>query len=449
LRRGVHHLYIADSDKRGPQMAEQAGDRRVELAEFLGVMFALWALADAAAAPAAAAGADEPQFKTVFVSGENDYELIRTPQILTTRQRTLLVFAQGREGQHDQSANDIVLKRSTDGGGTWSPLKVIAEDGDNSLNSICVLQVRETNRILVVGCIIPAGYNLQDYRYLSPGMQEYYRRNQRQDWPAIAPGYGAGAARVYVVHSDDDGRTWSKMRDITRSAKRPEGALTCIPGPGLGVQLRHGASKGRIVIPCNQLWLERRGGAASYYTAPYAVLSDDFGATWRWGELAAPSGRPPRLSANETQMVELDDGAVQLNARAVGRVVATSRDGGQSWSDLLEEPALKGPPCAAGLLRYSSAHDGEKSRILFSLPMGDRRQDGTVWLSCDEGRTWPASRTLRPGRFGYSCLTRLPDGRIGCVFDGRHEQKPANKAGVIFARFSLEWLTNGRDQTPH
>jgi hypothetical protein len=43
----------------------------------------------------------------------------------------------------------------------------------------------------------------------------------------------------------------------------------------------------------------------------------------------------------------------------------------------------------------------------------------------------------------------LPDGRIGCVFDGRHEQKPANKAGVIFARFSLEWLTNGRDQTPH
>ena len=109
-----------------------------------------------------------PTYSQVFVSGENDYHLIRTPQILATRDETLLVFAQGREGHHDQSGNDILLKRSTDGGSTWSDLKVIADDGKNSLNSVCVLQLAGSRRILMVGCIIPDGHNVQDFNYSSP-----------------------------------------------------------------------------------------------------------------------------------------------------------------------------------------------------------------------------------------------------------------------------------------
>ena len=92
--------------------------------------------------------ATDPTYSEVFVSGENDYHLIRTPQILATRDKTLLVFAQGRDGHHDQSGNDILLKRSSDGGNTWSNLKVIAEDGKNSLNSVCVLQLAGSGRML-------------------------------------------------------------------------------------------------------------------------------------------------------------------------------------------------------------------------------------------------------------------------------------------------------------
>jgi len=112
--------------------------------------------------------AAEPTYCEVFVSGESGYHLIRTPQILATRDETLLVFAQGREGHHDQSGNDILLKRSIDGGKTWSDLKVIAEDGKNSLNSVCVLQLAGSRRILMVGCIIPDGHNVQDFNYSSP-----------------------------------------------------------------------------------------------------------------------------------------------------------------------------------------------------------------------------------------------------------------------------------------
>jgi len=393
----------------------------------------------------------EPQFATVFASGEHGYALIRTPQILVTRDGSLLVFAQGRAGEHDQSANDIILKRSTDGGATWSPLLVIAEDGENSLNSICVLQVRETGRILVVGCVIPAGHNISAYEHLSPGMKEYYRRNERQDWPSLQTGYGPSSARVYTVHSDDDGRTWSAMRDITESAKPPEVALTCVPGPGLGIQLRRGPHAGRIVIPCNQLWLEPAPERPRYRNAPYAVFSDDQGSTWQRGNKAMPDDRNPGLSANETQVAELDDGTIQLNTRTFGRAVAYSRDGGEHWSPLVDEPTLKGPACAAGFLRYSSRHDGEKGRLLFSLPMLDGRHQGTVWLSYDDGRTWPVSKTLRPDRFKYSCLARLPDDTIGCVFGGvaAIEEDGTTKNGycIILAFFTLEWLTDGRDRT--
>jgi len=393
---------------------------------------------------------DEPEFTTVFVSGEVGYELIRTPQILVTREGTLLVFAQGREGHHDQSGNDIIVKRSVDGGRSWSPPAVIAEDGPNSLNSVCVLQLRPSGRILLVGCVIPAGHNIQDYRYASSGMQEYMRRNNRHELPALRPGYGEGSTRVYVISSDDDGATWTKMLDVTRSTKRPQDALTCIPGPGLGIQLSHGEHAGRVLIPVNQLWLQEREGRLSYRNLPYALLSDDEGWSWRWGKLAEPAEANRGLAANETQFVELAGGAVMLNARSTGRVVAASRDGGKSWSPLVEEPALVGPACAAGLIRYSWPDDGQKSRILFSLPGNpDRRESGTVWLSYDEGKSWPVSKVLRSGRFAYSCLARLPDDRVGCVFGGREQVEEAGtrqvKNVVVLATFTLGWLTDGRD----
>ena len=60
-----------------------------------------------------ALSAEELEFRDVFVSGEGDYRVIRTPQILATKNGTLLVFAQGRDGLHDQGDNDIILKRVT------------------------------------------------------------------------------------------------------------------------------------------------------------------------------------------------------------------------------------------------------------------------------------------------------------------------------------------------
>src|SRR5688572_5465992 len=111
--------------------------------------------------------APEPQFSVVFDGKEGKYEVVRTPQLLVPNAGTLLAFAQGRSGSHDRSDNDIILKRSADGGKTWSKFEVIADQGQDSLNSICVVQLRETGRILVMGCWFPDGFEMTEFKYLS------------------------------------------------------------------------------------------------------------------------------------------------------------------------------------------------------------------------------------------------------------------------------------------
>lgn len=384
-----------------------------------------------------------PTYIEVFVSGEGGYYLIRTPQILATEDRTLLCFAQGREGHHDQSGNDILLKRSSDGGLTWSDLQVIAEDGNNSLNSICVLQVAGSGRILMVGCIIPYGHNIQEYRHGSPNWQRFMRQAGRDKWPGLSTGFGKHSARVYVIHSDDDGKTWSKRRDITASVKRDE-ALTCITGPGLGIQLTRGPNQGRILIPAFQHWLKKLDGKLRYQNLPYAVISDDGGQTWRYGQLA-PYVFETR-TVTEAQFVELEDGSVLMNARGGGRVVSRSTDGGETWSTMKFDPVLTGPECAAGFLRYSFSSGAEENgRILFSLPSAMKgRKHGKIWMSHDDGRSWPVQKKLRAGFFAYSCLTSLPNGDIGCVYGSRGKRKPGEKLGpqnVMFASVPLAWLS--------
>ncbi len=93
--------------------------------------------------------------------------------------------------------------------------------------------------------------------------------------------------------------------------------------------------------------------------------------------------------------------------------------------------------------------DSAKNRLLFSNPAsapspGQSRGDRvnmTVRLSYDEGRTWPVSKLLHDDPSAYSCLAVLPDGDIGCLYEGGETRY----GKIVFARFSLEWLTDGKD----
>ena len=363
--------------------------------------------------------AADPRFSDVFTAGKDGYPSIRIPSVVVTKKGAVLAFAEARAKNADQASNKIILKRSADGGATWGAVQLIHDDGANSLNNPTAL-VAQGGRVFLMYQRIPA--------------------HMHETSKETAAGFeGENIYRTFLTTSDDDGATWSKPLDVTRGTKHATGATTVASGPGIGIQLTRGEHKGRLVMPFNEgpFWKWNN----------YAAFSDDDGATWRCGE-NAPGALVPdaklgeRSQINEVQMVELSDGSVRLNSRqfaaAKVRKTAVSKDGGATWSRIEDAAELRDPSCMGSIFRLAFADDGTQSRILYSGPDSTKRENGTVRMSCDEGKTWPVSRVLFPGSFGYSVLTKLPDGTIGCLF----ETDGANR--TIFARLTLEWLTGGQ-----
>lgn len=342
--------------------------------------------------------AAEPQFSDVFLAGKEGYPSIRIPSVVVTKNGSVLAFAEGRAWRADQANNKIILKRSADGGKTWGPLAVVADDGKRCLNNPCAVVEGKTGRILV--------------------MFQSYPDKTREGSKSLQTGVtGELIVRSLIMQSDDDGVTWTAPRDITAMCKRPTGVVTVASGPGIGIQLQGGAHAGRLLMPFN----ERDGRTFNVY----AVYSDDGGANWQIGGIAEGG------VGNECQIAEASEGSLILNSRRSGgaglRKVAFSADGGGTWSRLADVPDLPDPTCMASVLR-----SGE--RLYYSGPFGPARTNGTVAVSADLGKTWPVRRTLFAGAFAYSVLTELPDGTLGCLF----ETDGANR--IVFARFTREWL---------
>jgi len=225
-----------------------------------------------------------------------------------------------------------------------------------------------------------------------------------------------GNMEIWLTCSTDDGASWAEPTDITSQVKDPRSSFAIV-GPGLGIQLRNG----RLLIPS---YFKTDWGKATYCNT---IWSDDHGKTWQHGE-------PVEEGGNECQAVELNDGRIMLNMRnhrgTKRRMVSISDDGGATWSTPVLDETLVEPTCQASILRCEAG-------ILFSNPAGHGRRDMTVRLSRDEGQTWPESGVLYTGPSGYSCLTNLSDGSIGCLFENGNEDYCET---ITFARFGLEWL---------
>ena len=371
----------------------------------------------AAVAVSVCTAADEPQFSDVFVAGKDGFPSVRIPSVVVTKKGTVLAIAEGRAQHADQANNKIILKRSTDNGKTWGAMQIIADDSTNCLNNPCTVVDQQSGRVIVMFQSYPANHSERD--------------------GTIKPGLGGpDIVRNYVVTSDDDGVTWSPMQDVTRSTKHAEQVTIMASGPGIGIQLQRSVHHlGRILIPFNE-------GPFGKWNV-LAAFSDDGGKTWQLGEPAPgccvtnAAGKITSL-VNEVQMVELSDGSVMLNSRKWGgqavRKIAISRDAGRTWLPVEDEPALRDNGCMSSIFRWSFARGDENSLLLFSHPDSDKRENGTIYASHDDGKTWPVKKVLWPGSFAYSVLTRLPDGAIGCLFETDGTDR------IVFARFTLDWI---------
>ena len=328
---------------------------------------------------------NEPIFEQtdVFVGGQDGVFEYRIPVLLTSNKGTLLAFCDARvEKEGDPPNNiDLALKRSSDGGKTWGPLQVLVDAGEGAVADSCGLVDRQTGTIWVFSVYCPKGIGSANAK----------------------PGLTGDTFMYWAVKSDDDGETWSEPIDITAMVKKPEWRAGS-PGPGTGIQTRDS----RLIIP-------------RYYTAGdgrsvvFLSYSDDHGKTWQMGgEAKGP------WSTNETQVVELDDGSLLLNMRgATGdhRKIARSADGGVTWSEMTEDPALIEPRCQGSLIVHTDGLHYPKSRLVFLNPASTERNKMTARLSYDEGKTWPISKQLYAGPSAYSSLTVLQDLTIGCLYE--------------------------------
>lgn len=342
----------------------------------------------------------------VFEKGQDGYACFRIPAIVQSKAGTLLAFAEARKNSCSDTGNiDLVVKRSEDGGKTWSRAITIWDDGDNVCGNPSPVVDQETGRIILVSC-----WNLGE-------------DHEKQ----IIDQTSKDSRRVYVIYSDNDGKNWSKPKDITSSVKRSDWTWYAT-GPCHGIQLQNKKHKGRLVIAANHMV----AGTKSYHSQ--LIYSDDKGETWQLGGVVSEHG------GNESSVVELKNGDLMLNMRnynreeSKSRSYAISKDGGKTLSKMQYLPELIEPICQGNTLNYMKK--GKISNnILFSNPASsDKREKMTIKLSENNGKTWPYAYLVYPGPSAYSDLTNLQDGNIGLLYE-YGTNNPYEKIGFIITSF--------------
>ncbi|CAL9378514.1 hypothetical protein SUDANB145_01019 [Streptomyces sp. enrichment culture] len=356
---------------------------------------------------------------------ETGYACFRIPALVRTTDGTLLAFAEGRVRNCGDAADiDIVLKRSTDGGRTWGPLRVVNDGGGDTHGNPAPVVDRATGRVLLV---------------------ETYNTGRADDAGCAVP----CDRTPHLQYSDDDGLTWSEPRDLSAEIRPAGWNSWYATGPVHGVQLTAGAHAGRLVLGVNaESW---DGGRV---TANHAalVVSDDGGDHWRIGATdtwpVADDGTF-RQKPSEVTLAELADGTLLVSGREEDgtdlghRTQTVSRDGGDSFAaPFAAVPDLYTPQVQGALLRLGD-------RVLLSAPADpDRRRTMAIRSSWDSGATWDSvdrATVVTRDWSGYSDMAALDGTTVGLLYEGGTADA---RDEIRFARFGTDWLRARRGADP-
>ena len=360
----------------------------------------------------------KPDTLSLFVSGTNGYKSYRIPAMVTTTKGTLLAFCEGRKNNAADAGDiDLLLKRSTDGGLTWSEQQVIWNDSTNTCGNPCPVVDETTGAI----CLLST-HNMGD--------------DKEGD---IIKKLSRSTRTVWIMKSNDDGVSWSVPENITATTKKKEWGWYAT-GPGIGIQIKNGLHKGRLVIPCDFSYDDSTTIPAAGHASmgSHSIYSDDHGASWKLGGTITPK-------MNECQVIEVADGngTLLMNMRSYFqrncRAQAISYDGGITWTGPVDVPVLVEPVCQASIIRYAWSGKKTTSTLLFLNPASAKRMNITIRASYDEGQTWPVIRTLYPGPSAYSCMAILPNGTINCLYEAGNKNPYET---IIFQKLIAKELLN-------
>ena len=349
--------------------------------------------------------ADNPLFErhTAFRAGEDGYHTYRLPVMVATNKDTLILFCDGRKDHAGDLGTTIepVVRRSTDGGMTWESMQVLhhAPKGEQAKigNGTAVFDAK-TKKVHFVYC-----YDLK---------------------------------RAYIVTSDDDGKAFSKPREITETFREfPRPWEYFATGHVHGIQTQ----SGRLVLP---IWLSNvprhtEGKLKDRRVFQVGTIySDDGGRTFHAGGLV-PTDEFRGL--NESVLYEASDGSLRFNHRGCGkgaRALSRSDDGGVTWSKPRLDEQLPCPTCQATALTVAGK-DGQHRVFFFNPASKKARERMTVRMSLDDGRTWPVKRVVDAGKGGYSDMASDSEGDLYAAYESGNKRYADH---IALVKFNVAWL---------
>lgn len=338
-----------------------------------------------------------PDFFEVCLFRPGDYGSAnwRIPALRCLDDGTLLAFTDKRKyNQSDLPEDiDIVLRRSLDGGLTWTEPSTLAQGTGykQGFGDCAVVQCQD-------GTVVAAYVGGNGFWSSSP----------------------TDPLSSYIQRSTDRGLTWEERRNVTSSIWDGTQYRGAFFGSGNGLLLTRGPHAGRI------LFVTAMVRSGENVPDNFAVYSDDNGLTWQLSSRAYAGG-------DEAKVVQLADGSILMSVRQSGaRGYTRSTDGGATWQPQGRWATLRSNACNGDMLYIGD------SILLHSLPNSMQREKVSIFISRDQGNTWSFLKELSPYPSCYSSLTRLTDGRIAAYLeedrdgDGNYE--------LYYQCFTLDWL---------
>jgi len=346
----------------------------------------------------------------IFTAGKENYNYYRIPALIQTKKGTLLAFCEARNTEpdfynaatfpnapigsnKDTGDIDLVVKRSEDGGATWSEMTVLYNDQYNTCGNPAPVIDQETGRIILFWC-----------------WQRYPSKLNSDIISNIPDGH---TRRVMYSYSDDDGLTWTGPIDLTPSVKE-EDMNWYATGPCHAIQKQTNPYKGRIIIPANHRPKSSVDGNQNY---THCIYSDDHGKTWKMGGKTAVGG-------NESCIVELGDGNIMTMMRVAGidvnvknRAYSISKDGGDTWGEFTVVESLIDPGCQGSVSNWLENGKPSNTLLLSNCCHKSSRSNLCISVSLDNGANWNMVKQVWSGRAAYSDILVLGDGSVCVMYE--------------------------------
>jgi sialidase-1 len=348
----------------------------------------------------------------VFISGTEGHKSYRIPAIIKLSNGNLLAFCEGRvNGAGDFGDINIVMKRSSDKGKTWSSIQTIV-DADS---------LQAGNPAPVV--------DLTDPSFPQGKIFLFYNTGNNHEGEVRK---GKGVREVWYKTSVDGGNTWSDAANITLQTHKPKQPLTnpaynfsedwrsYANTPGHALQFTSGKYKGRVYVAANHSEGDPKTKFEDYYA--HGFYTDDHGKTFHLSQtINLPGG-------NEATAAEISNNGLLFNARnqkgdIKARIVAKSNDGGQTWNSISVDKNLPDPVCEGSILNIGMQK--RKHLLAFCNAADTAKRNGlTLRISFDEGLTWKENILIdkseddkRKDFTAYSDIVMMNKKEIGVLYE--------------------------------